>query len=124
MERPNEYNFEQHVMDAWTGPGTTDSEPKASFGGYNYIPSDWFVQDGSFIRLRSVVLGYTLPKSVSQKIYMQQLRIYFKANNLYTYTKYTGYTPEIASQDVLSNGIDGGIYPVTAIYSFGINLTF
>jgi TonB-linked SusC/RagA family outer membrane protein len=124
MERPNEYNFEQHVMDAWTGSGTTDTEPKASFGGYNYIPSDWFVQDGSFIRLRSVVLGYTLPKSVSQKIYMQQFRIYFKANNLYTFTKYTGYTPEIASQDVLSNGIDGGIYPVTAIYSFGINLTF
>ena len=124
MERPNEYNFEQHVMDAWTGPGTTDTEPKASFGGYNYIPSDWFIQDGSFIRLRSVVLGYTLPKSISEKIYMQQFRVYFKANNLFTYTKFTGYTPEIASQDVLSNGIDGGIYPVTAIYSFGINLTF
>jgi TonB-linked SusC/RagA family outer membrane protein len=124
MERPNEYNFEQHVMDAWTGPGTTNTEPKASFGGYNYIPSDWFIQDGSFVRLRSVVLGYTLPKSITDKINMQQLRIYFKGNNLYTLTKYTGYTPEIASQDVLSNGIDGGIYPVTAIYSFGINLTF
>jgi TonB-linked SusC/RagA family outer membrane protein len=124
MERPNEYNFEKHVLDAWTGPGTSDSEPKASFGGYNYIPSDWFIQDGSFVRLRSMVLGYTLPVSVSQRMNMQQLRIYFKGNNLYTLTRFTGYTPEIASHDVLSNGIDGGIYPVTSIYSFGINLTF
>ncbi len=124
MERPNEYNFEQHVMDAWTGPGTTDTEPKASFGGYNYIPSDWFIQEGWFIRLRSVVLGYTLPKSISNKISMQQLRIYVKGTNLYTYTKFTGYTPEIASESPISNGIDGGTYPITAIYSFGINLTF
>lgn len=124
MERPNEYNFEKHVLDAWTGPGTSDSEPKASFGGYNYIPSDRFIQDGSFLRLRSMVLGYTLPTSVSQRMNMQQLRIYFKGNNLYTLTRFTGYTPEIASHDVLSNGIDGGIYPVTSIYSFGINLTF
>ncbi|MFU8843430.1 MAG: SusC/RagA family TonB-linked outer membrane protein [Bacteroidales bacterium] len=124
MERPNEYNFEKHVLDAWTGPGTSDSEPKASFGGYNYIPSDWFIQDGSFLRLRSMVLGYTLPTSVSQRMNMQQLRIYLKGNNLYTLTRFTGYTPEIASHDVLSNGIDGGIYPVTSIYSFGINLTF
>lgn len=124
MERPNEYNFEQHVTDAWTGTGSSNSEPKASFGGYNYIPSDWFIQDGSFIRLRSVVLGYTLPKTVSNKMKIDQFRIYLKGNNLYTLTKFTGYTPEIASQDVLSNGIDGGIYPVTAIYSIGINLTF
>jgi hypothetical protein len=55
---------------------------------------------------------------------IDQFRIYLKGNNLYTLTKFTGYTPEIASQDVLSNGIDGGIYPVTAIYSIGINLTF
>jgi len=124
MERPNEYNFEKHVLDAWTGPGTSDLEPKASFGGYNYIPSDRFIQDGSFLRLRSMVLGYTLPVSVSQRMNMQQLRIYFKGNNLYTLTRFTGYTPEIASHDVLSIGIDGGIYPVTSIYSFGINLTF
>jgi TonB-linked SusC/RagA family outer membrane protein len=124
MERPNKYNFEQHVADAWTSPGSTNSEPRASWGGYNYIPSDWFIQNGSFIRLRSIVLGYTLPKSISDKIHMDQFRVYVKGNNLFTFSEFTGYTPEIASQDVLSNGIDGGVYPVTAIYSFGINLTF
>ena len=55
---------------------------------------------------------------------MQQFRVYVKGNNIYTLTKYTGYTPEIGSGDVLSNGIDTGIYPVSAVYSIGVNLTF
>ena len=122
--RPDAYNFEQHVMDRWTGPGTSNTEPRATFGGYNYIPSDKFVQDGSFLRLRSLVLGYSLPQAFNDKIHMQQCRVYVKGNNIYTLSKFTGYTPEIGSNDVLSNGIDTGIYPITAIYSFGINLTF
>jgi TonB-linked SusC/RagA family outer membrane protein len=122
--RPDAYNFEQHVMDRWTGPGTSNTEPRATFGGYNYIPSDKYVQDGSFMRLRSLVIGYSLPMALSEKIHMQQCRVYVKGNNIYTLTKFTGYTPEIGSNDVLSNGIDTGIYPITAIYSFGINLTF
>lgn len=122
--RPDKYNFEKHVLDAWSGEGTSSTEPRASFGGYNYIPSDFFIQDGSFLRLRSVVLGYTLPLAVSKKLHVQQLRVYVKGNNIYTLTKYTGYTPEIGSSDVLSNGIDTGLYPISAIYSFGINLTF
>jgi len=122
--RPDAYNFEQHVMDRWTGEGTSNSEPRATFGGYNYIPSDKFIQDGSFLRLRSVVIGYTLSKTFSQKIHVQEFRVYVKGNNIYTLTKFTGYTPEIGSGDVLSNGIDTGIYPITAVYSFGVNLTF
>ena len=122
--RPDAYNFEQHVMDRWTGEGTSNSEPRASFGGYNYIPSDKYIQDGSFMRLRSLVLGYTLPEKLISKLHMQQFRVYVKGNNIYTLTKYTGYTPEIGSGDVLSNGIDTGIYPVSSVYSFGVNLTF
>jgi len=122
--RPDAYNFEQHVMDRWTGPGTSNVEPRATFGGYNYIPSDKFIQDGSFVRLRSLVVGYTLSEALSKKMHVQQCRLYVKGNNLYTMTKFTGYTPEIGSENVLSNGIDTGIYPITAVYSFGINLTF
>ncbi|MEI7896034.1 MAG: TonB-dependent receptor [bacterium] len=122
--RPDPYNFEQTVMDRWTGPGTSTTEPRPSFGGYNYTPSDHFVQDGSFIRVRNVSLGYTLPQNWSKKISMQKLRLYVKADNLYTFTKYTGYSPEIGSNDVLSTGIDQGIYPITAVYSVGINLNF
>lgn len=122
--RPDPYNFEQHVFDYWRGEGTSTTEPRPSFGGYNYTPSDHFIQDGSFLRIRNVVLGYTLPLAWSSKIYMQKLRVYVKADNLYTLTKFTGYTPEIGSGDVLSAGIDNGIYPITAVYSIGINLNF
>jgi TonB-linked SusC/RagA family outer membrane protein len=122
--RPDPYNFEGHVMDRWTGPGTSDKEPRPTFGGYNYNISDRFIYDGSFVRIRNVVIGYTLPQDWSQKFYVQNFRIYFKADNLYTFTKFTGYTPEIGSWSVISAGIDNGIYPVSSVYSFGINLTF
>jgi TonB-linked SusC/RagA family outer membrane protein len=122
--RPDPYNWEKHVLGAWTGPGTSNSEPRASYGGNNYLPSDKFVQDGSFTRLRNVTIGYTLPSALSNKIYIKQLRVYAKGSNIYTLTKFTGYTPEIGSADVLSNGIDYGTYPLTSVYSVGINLTF
>jgi hypothetical protein len=122
--RPDEYNFEKHVLDAWTGPGTSTTEPKASFGGYNYTVSDHFIQDGSFARIRSIVLGYSLPASVTKKLRMQKFRIYFKADNVYTLTKFTGYSPELGSNDPLSAGIDYGTYPITSTYSVGLNLNF
>ena len=122
--RPDPYNFESHVLNRWTGAGTSNTEPRPSFGGYNYTPSDHYIQDGSFLRIRNITLGYSLPASVSGKILMQKIRIYAKADNLYTLAKFTGYTPEIGSDDVLSAGIDYGVYPITAVYSIGINLNF
>lgn len=122
--RPDPYNFEKHVLNRWTGPGTSNTEPKPSWGGYNYSISDRFVLDGSFLRLRNIMIGYSLPGSVINKLKMNELRLYLKATNLFTLTRYTGYTPEIGSSDVISNGIDSGIYPITAAYSFGVNLTF
>lgn len=122
--RPDPYNFEKHVLDRWTGPGTSNEEPRAAFGGYNYSPSDRFIHDGSFLRINNIILGYTLPIDWTKTIYMNKFRVYVKVDNLYTFTKYTGYTPEIGSYDVLSSGIDFGAYPPNTIYSFGINLTF
>lgn len=122
--RPDPYNFEQHAFDRWTGEGTSNKEPRASFGGYNYTPSDHFIQDGSFIRIRNVMLSYNLPVSFAERLSLNEIRVYLKATNLYTFTRYNGYTPEIGSFDVLSNGIDYGIYPVTAIYAVGLNLNF
>jgi hypothetical protein len=122
--RPDPYNFEATVLDRWTGPGTSTTEPRASFGGYNYTPSDYFVQDGSFIRIRNITLGYTLPEAWSKKVAIQKLRIYVKSDNLVTFAKYTGYSPEIGASRVLDNGVDGGIYPTTTVYSVGLNLTF
>lgn len=129
--RPDPYNFEKHVFNRWTGPGTSNKEPRPSFGGYNYLPSDRFVQDGSYIRLRNVMLGYTFPSALSNRLFLKQMRIYVKGTNLLTFTKFTGYTPEIGTTDdlsnggdVLSNGIDKGTYPIASVFSFGLNLTF
>lgn len=122
--RPDPYNFEQHVWNRWTGEGTSDTEPRPSFGGYNFLPSDRFISDGSYLRLRSLNLGYNLPSTVAGKVQMSQARIYVKATNLFTWTGYSGYTPEIGSGNVLSNGIDTGIYPIPRVISIGINTTF
>lgn len=122
--RPDPYNFEAKVMDSWNGEGTSNEIPKPSFGGYNYIPSDYFVQDGSFLRLRNITVGYSLPASWNKHIHMTNVRFYLKADNVYTLTGFTGYTPEIGSSNVLSAGIDYGIYPISALYSFGLNLNF
>ncbi|HRX95939.1 MAG TPA: TonB-dependent receptor [Bacteroidales bacterium] len=121
--RPDPYNFERHVLDYWDGPGSSDTEPRPSFGGYNYSPSDKFIYDGSYLRIRNVMLGYSLPVAWSQSIHITKARIYVKIDNLHTFTKYTGYSPEIGG-DELSTGIDNGIYPITAVYSAGLNLTF
>lgn len=121
--RPDPYNFEKHVWNRWRGPGTSNKEPRASFGGYNYTPSDRFVYDGSFLRFRNVILGYTLPKHLSEKLNLENLRVFIKGSNFLTFTKWTGYTPEIGSYDVLSNGIDYGVYPIAAVYSIGLNVT-
>lgn len=121
--RPDPYNFEAHVWDRWTGEGSSNSEPRASYGGYNYLPSDRFIHDGSFIRLRSLVIGYTLPENLVNRVRIQNARMYVQASDLLTLSKYTGYTPEIGGGDVLSNGIDNGIYPIPSVISIGINMT-
>jgi hypothetical protein len=70
------------------------------------------------------VLGYTIPEALLKRFSIKALRIYVKGDNVYTLTKFTGYTPEIGSSSPIDNGIDTGIYPVSSIYSFGLNLTF
>ena len=122
--RPDPYNFEAHVWDRWTGEGTSNTEPRPSFGGYNYLPSDRFIHDGSYLRLRTLALGYTLPNRIVGKIGFSTARLYVRANNLFTLTNYTGYTPEIGSFDVLSNGIDNGVYPIPRIFTTGITTSF
>jgi hypothetical protein len=88
------------------------------------VASSRFIQSGSFLRLRSLTLGYTFTDSWLQRNNISQGKVYLRGTNLWTLTKYTGYTPEIGNSDVLSAGIDYGVYPITAVYSIGFNLTF
>lgn len=122
--RPDLYNFEAHVFDRWRGEGTSTTEPRASAGGYNWLPSTRFIQDGSFFRLRNVTVGYNLPKNLIDKVKVKAARMYIRGTNVFTLTKFTGYSPEVASGSAIDNGIDNSTYPVSAIYSAGINVTF
>jgi TonB-linked SusC/RagA family outer membrane protein len=122
--RPDLYNFEQHVIDRWRGEGTSNTEPRATAGGYNWQPSTQFIQNGSFFRLRNLSIGYTLPSALSNKIKVHSARLYVRGTNVFTLTKFTGYSPEVASATAIDNGIDNSTYPVSAIYSMGVNLTF
>lgn len=122
--RPELYNFESFVLDRWTGPGTSTTQPRLSTGGINYTPSDWLIEDGSFVRLRSASLLYTLPRNLLTKLKLQNGTIFLRGTNVFTLTDFSGYSPEIASQNVLSSGIDLGVYPITTVYTLGLNFSF
>jgi TonB-linked SusC/RagA family outer membrane protein len=121
--RAGQYNYETSILDAWDGPGTSNTEPRPTAGGVNYSESDWFVQDGSFFRLRSIRLAYSLPEKAIKAMRMKNFTVFLSGTNVFTISDYTGYTPEIGG-DIRMNGIDTGIYPVTSIYTIGLNVNF
>ncbi|MBX2966573.1 MAG: TonB-dependent receptor [Cyclobacteriaceae bacterium] len=118
-------NLPSWMLDRWTGEGTSNTVPRYSFtdDNNNWLSSDLFVKDGSYLRVKNVILGYTLPSSLTTKAFISSLRIYASAENLFTLTRYTGFDPEISSGG-RSLGIDRGVYPQAKIYTVGFNLSF
>lgn len=117
-------NYLTDRMDRWNGEGTSNWEPILDPSrSINLVNSDYFIEDGSFFRIRNVQLGYTFSQNLLEKIYLKSLRLYANVQNLKTWSKNTGYTPEIGGS-AISFGIDGGTYPMPMIYTFGLNLTF
>ncbi len=122
--RPDLYNFEARVKDYWRGEGTSNTEPRPTAGGVNYEPSNYFIEDGTYLRLRNIRIGYNFPASLTKKLSLTNARAYLSGTNVFTLTKYSGFTPEIGGSDGFSSGIDLGIYPITSVYSVGVNVTF
>jgi TonB-linked SusC/RagA family outer membrane protein len=122
--RPDPYNFEQRYFNFWNGEGTSNSEPRPSNGGINYEPSSRYIFDGSFIRLRNLSVGYTLPQSLSSRLSVKSVRVYLRATNLFTISSYPGYAPDIVGGDPTLNALDFASYPVPRVFSTGLNLTF
>ena len=117
-------NYLTRRMDRWHGEGTSNWEPILDPSrSINLINSDYFIEDGSFFRIKNIQLGYTFKTETLQKVYLKSLRLYANIQNLKTWTRNTGYTPEIGGS-ALAFGIDGGTYPMPMIYTFGVNLTF
>lgn len=117
-------NYPSWMLGRWTGEGTSNKYPRLASGNAdNWMVSDLFVCDGSYLRLKNITLGYTLPKSLTSRFSIQRLRFYVQAENLITWTKYWGFDPEISS-GATSLGVDRGVYPQARTFTVGLNLSF
>ena len=120
----SESNMPAYLLNRWTGEGTSDKYPRIVRGdNVNWQMSDLYVQDGSYLRLKNIQLGYTLPQKWTKLALIQSLRVYVAAENLLTLTSYRGYDPEISSGGT-SLGVDYGVYPQPRTLLCGINLKF
>ena len=116
-------NYPTWVLQRWTGEGTSNSLPLLKLGdSKNWVCSDIYVQDGSYLRLKNISLGYTLPRNITKKVNIERFRMYVRAENLFTWTKYWGFDPEIGSGST-SMGVDYGVYPQARIFTVGCNLS-
>ncbi|HEX5742739.1 MAG TPA: TonB-dependent receptor [Flavobacteriaceae bacterium] len=113
------------VLDRWKGEGTSNTEPRVAFidTNNNRRASDRYVEDGSFVKIKNIQLGYTLPESAFKSAKFTKVRLYAQVKNAYTFTDYSGFDPEISS-GVLDTGIDRGSYPQPRTWSVGVNVKF
>jgi len=117
-------NYSTKAMSRWTGAGTSNDYPRLKNNDTNQNfsrPSDFYLEDGDYIRLKIIQLGYSLPSKVISEIGATKLRVYVTGENLITFTDYSGYDPEIGG-DIL--GIDRGYYPQARTILFGANFKF
>lgn len=121
--RPGIANYEARYADRWTPENPNSSVPRATAGGNNFLPSDFFLEDGDFLRLRTLTLSYAIPESLLTKGKIRNASVFVRGTNLITWTKFSGYTPEVASSDI-DGALDLGIYPVATVYSIGANISF
>lgn len=126
-------NYTHLIYDnRWTGEGTSNKYPRltktdANFNGNWKTPSDLFIYNSSYGRLKTLTLGYTFPKTLTRKAKIENLRVYVMGENLITVTNYPGYDPEIGSNttdNTFTSGIDRGVYPQPRTFTFGMNITF
>ncbi|NML63623.1 TonB-dependent receptor [Hymenobacter sp. RP-2-7] len=119
----NENWTQDFYNNRWHGAGTSNTTPSANLSGHNLDPSSYYIENGSYIRLRNLQLGFNIPKSVANNLRVSTLRIYANAQNLVTLTKYKGFTPEVSGQPTAA-GIDLNVYPMIATYNLGLNVGF
>ena len=120
----SQFNFMKQRLDRWHGEGTSNSQPLLNMKHtINNLNSEYYIEDGSFFRIRNVQLAYNFDKTLLSKIGVQALKLYANVQNLKTWKHNTGYTPELGGT-AIAFGVDDGSYPMPVIYTFGFNLTF
>ena len=117
-----------YYINHWTPKNPSNTYARASYNDDqtgNAVPSSAWIENGSYLKLKNITVGYTLPASLSNKAAISRLRIYVSAQNLFTITSYTGLDPEIGLQNgnATQNGVDNGTYPSSRFYTVGLNVT-
>jgi TonB-linked SusC/RagA family outer membrane protein len=120
------FNFGANTLDAWTPENRDTDIPRltASDANNELRVSSYYVEDGSYLKIDRVTLGYTLPSSLTERFRTKQARIYFQTQNLLTITGYSGTDPELGGQDAFNLGIDRNLFPHARKLTVGVNLTF
>jgi len=120
------YNAPSDLLDkAWSPTNPTNEQFQINTDNTNNLQvSDWLVEDGSYLRLKNVQLGYSLPQNIFPENTISNVRLWIGGYNLLTFTKYSGLDPEIGRSAPLSNGVDDGYYPQAKTYMVGLNITF
>jgi hypothetical protein len=118
-------NQSREVLDRWTPTNPSNTMPRANANGNAYQISDRQIEDGSFLRVKNITLSYNLPAGVAQVARLQHVKLYAALNNYFTFTRYSGYDPEISrfGQSTLSMGSDYGSYPASKNFTLGVNIT-
>lgn len=121
-----DWNKLRSVKNYWTkeNHSNTMTRPSVDDKNLNERPSTWFLEDASFLKIKNVQLGYTFSNAFNTFLNISRLRIYVSVSNVYTFTKYDGYDPEVGSLNVLTAGIDNNSYPIPRTFLGGIQLDF
>ena len=120
----SQFNFVKQRLNRWHGEGTSNSQPLLNMKHtINNLNSEYYIEDGSFFRIRNVQLAYNFDKTLLSRIGVQALKLYANIQNLKTWKHNTGYTPELGGT-AIAFGVDNGSYPMPVVYTFGFNLTF
>lgn len=123
----NDYNTTTYALNRWTSPGSTNENFRSSASDPNNnksTVSTWFIEDGSYLRMKNIQLGFTFPKQWLNKAALSQLRIYISGQNMLTFTKYEGFDPEFSASKNTSFGIDMGNYPQYKTFLCGVQVGF
>lgn len=126
MRGTDQYNFNTRLLDAWTPSNTNTDVPRLTWNdpNHNSYPSTRFLQNGSYLRFKTVQIGYTLPADLLNRVGVSKLRIYVNANNLFTISPYTGYDPSYTGDGLLNRGVDQALYPLARTITAGATLNF
>ncbi len=123
-DRPTTNKPAYFFTDRWTGPGSKASMPKPDNESDYIYRSDLMIGDGSFMRVKQIQLGYTLPELAINNFSLERARVYVSLDDYFTFTKYKGLDPEVGSSSDNRQGIDRGLYPLTKKFMFGLSVVF